>query len=68
MTIAFILVDDGKGLGASVSIGEVRLLGTTLGSIYGLICVTFVYGDRSSDSIALSLLLGIWVFATSLFR
>jgi len=67
LAICFILTDESKGLGASVAIGETRLLGTTLGSIYALLILSLP-GFGESYLFELPVLLGIWASATALFR
>ena len=68
ITISFILTDFSKGLGASVLIGEVRLLGTTLGSMFGLFTIYVVVFEGVLAAFTVSLLIGLWSFAAALFR
>lgn len=68
ITISFILTDFSKGLGASVLIGEVRLLGTTLGSMFGLFTIYVVVFEGALAALTVSLLIGVWSFVAALFR
>ena len=68
LSISFILTDFSKGLGASVLIGEVRLLGTTLGCMFGLFIFSVVSFEGAAANLTVSFLIAVWTSAAALFR
>jgi hypothetical protein len=69
IAVSFILTNVSLGLGASVAIAEVRLLGTVLGSMFGLFALVILSSITGNAFLmSLSLLLGLWVSFCSLFR
>ena len=70
VAISLILTDPTHGLGASIAVGEVRLLGTTLGCMAALFIISVAAGPHlhPGNVAALSLLLGVWCTLSGLFR
>jgi len=63
LAVCFLFTDDAKGVGASIAISEVRLLGTSLGAVFGLLAVSI-----TSEGVWPAFFVGAWGALTGLFR